>query len=342
MRQVWITKVGPPDVLQVRDAPIPEPAPGQVRIKVAAAGVNFADIMGRLGLYRDAPPIPHVPGHEVAGTVDAVGPGVQAWHAGDEVFAAMGSGGYAEYVCVPAAQVLARPAEMPVEQAAGFPVVFIAAYEGLVALAGIKPGEHVLIQAAAGGLGLAAIEIAKIFDATIYGTASPGKHEFLRGRGVHHPIDYRHHDFEREIKRLTGGRGVQIALDSIGGRSWLKSYRALSPGGRLVISGVSSLAPGLRRSPWAMLRFALATPWFRFNPAALANDNKGVMGVNLGRLWGEMDMVRGWVDHLLAWYGEGRLAIHVDRVFPLEDAAAAHRYVQERRSIGKVILVTGR
>ncbi len=338
MRQVWITKPGPPDVLQLRDGPTPQPAPGEVRIAVEAIGVNFADVVGRLGVYRDAPKIPYVPGYEVTGRVEALGAGVDESLRSQPVIALARFGGYSDMICVPAAQVFPRPASMPVEQAAGFSVAYLTAYAGLVAQARIQASDSVLIHAAAGGLGLAAVALARIHEATIYGTASPGKHAFLREHGVQHPIDYRNHDFERVVRDLTGGRGVQIALDSIGGRSWLKSYRALAPTGRLVITGVTALAPGARRSLWGLLKFALATPWFRFNPASLANDNKGVSGVNMATLWGEETMLRGWMDRLLGWYAAGDLPVHVDQVFPLEAAADAHRYLHERRNIGKVIL----
>lgn len=339
MRQVVITKVGSPDVLRVVDGPLPEPGPGMVRIKVEAIGVNFADVVGRQGLYPDAPKPPYVPGYEVAGTVDAVGASVDSARTGEPVMALTRFGGYSEFVCVPEIQAIHRPAKMSVEQAASFLVSYLTAYASLVVMAGIKPHDHVLIQAAAGGVGLAAIDICKVYGATIYGTASPAKHDFLRGRGVHHPIDYRHRDFEQEVKRLTDGRGVQIALDAIGGRSWAKSYRALAPAGRLIINGVTSLTPRPRRSLRAALRLLITTPWLRFNPIALANDNKGVAGINLGRLWGEEDMLREWVAQLLAWYDVGRVAPHVDCTFPLDRAADAHRRLHERCNTGKLVLV---
>jgi NADPH:quinone reductase-like Zn-dependent oxidoreductase len=339
MRQVIITKAGSPDVLQVVQSPTPEPGPGDVRIKVEAIGVNFADIMGRLGIYADAPKIPYVPGYEVAGTIEAVGEGVDSKRIGQRVAAITRFNGYSEILCAPENHLFAIPDDLPFDQAAAFPVAYLTAYESLIALAGIKSGEHVLIHAAAGGVGLAAVDICKIYDATIYGTASASKHDFLRERGVHHPIDYRHKDFEREIKRLTNGHGVQIAIDSIGGRSWLKSYRSLSPTGRLVMMGISTMAPGKTRSWWAQIRTALTIPWIQFNPVALTNDNKGVMGVNVGHLWGEETRVQAWADQLLAWHQQGRLHMHVDRVFKLEEAADAHRYIQERRNIGKIVLI---
>lgn len=339
MRQVVITKAGSPDVLRVIDVPLPEPGPGSVRIKTEAIGVNFADLVGRLGLYPDAPRPPYVPGYEVAGIIDAVGGSVDAARLGQPVIALTRFNGYGEAVCVPEAQAIPRPAKMPVEQAGGFLVSYLTAYASLVVMAGIKPHDHVLIHAAAGGVGLAAVDLCKVYGATIYGTASPAKHDFLRERGVHFPIDYRHQDFEQEVKRLSNGCGVQIALDAIGGRSWIKSYRALSPAGRLVINGVTSMTPRARRSLLALLRMALTTPWLRFNPVALANDNKGVVGVNLGRLWDETALLREWVTQLLAWYDTGRIDIHVDRTFPLAEAAAAHRTLHERRNTGKVVLI---
>ncbi|MBN1200342.1 MAG: zinc-binding dehydrogenase [Anaerolineae bacterium] len=338
MRQVLISKAGSPDVLHVCDGPMPDPGPGQVRVRAAAIGVNFADVMGRLGMYPDAPPIPYVPGYEVAGTIDAVGRGVDAEIVGQDVIALTRFGGYSDYLCVPVDQTFPCPASLSIEQAAGFAVSHLTAYAALVVLAGIKPGDHVLVHAAAGGVGLAAVDICRIFDATVYGTASASKHDFLRERGVQHPIDYHHTDFERELRRLTGGRGVQIALDPIGGRSWLKSYRALGPTGRLVITGVFTLAPGTRRSVLALLRLALTTPWLRFNPVMLANDNKGVLGINLGRLWDQKALFRAWIEELMIWQAAGKLRVHVDRVFPLDQAADAHRYIQSRRSVGKVIL----
>lgn len=338
MRQVWIPKAGPPEVLQMREVPAPQPGPGEVRVAVEAIGVNFADIVGRLGMYADAPRLPFVPGFEVAGRVDALGEGVDAALFGQDVIGLTRFGGYSEQVCIPAGHALPRPATMSAEQGAAFLVSALTAYAGLVALGGIKRGERVLIHAAAGGVGLMAVDIARLHEATIFGTASAGKHDFLRERGVQHPIDYRRHDFVREVERLTSGAGVHIALDSIGGRSWMRSYRALAPTGRLVVCGVTALTPGLRRSVWGLVRFALGVPWLAFNPVRLANDTRGVLGVNLGRLWDQDALLRGWAEQMLAYYAAGQVRVHVDRVFPLTDAAAAHRTIQERRSVGKIVL----
>ncbi|MBN1681191.1 MAG: zinc-binding dehydrogenase [Anaerolineae bacterium] len=338
MRQVLITRAGPPDVLRITDGPDPEPKSGEVRIRVAAIGINFADIMGRLGIYPDAPKIPYVPGYEVAGVIDAVGPGGDPALVGTDVFALTAFGGYRDVLCVPAAQAVPRPANMTVEQASGFSLVHLTAYAALVALARVRPGDRVLIHAAAGGVGLAAVDICRIFHATVYGTASAHKHDFLRDCGVQFPIDYHTQNVAHTIQHLTGGRGVDVALDPLGGRSWRKSYRMLAPAGRMVVYGISNMAPGPKRSPWAVLRTLAGIPWLRFNPVALTSDNKGVMGLNMAYLQRDPALLRGWLDQLLAWYGEGRLRVHVDRVFVMDEVADAHRYIQERRNIGKVIL----
>lgn len=338
MRQVWVTRAGGPEVLQVQRAPLPDPLPGEVRIRVAAMGVNFADIMGRLGIYPDAPRPPYIPGYEVAGTVDFVGDGVDPALIGQDVLALTKFGGYSEAVCVPVLFVLPRPPGMTVEQAAGFLVPYLTAYAALVALARVRAGDAVLIHAAAGGVGLAAVDLCRRAGATVYGTASAPKHDFLRERGVAHPIDYRRVDFERAVRELTGGRGVDIVLDSIGGRSWLKSFRCLAPAGRIVLHGVSAMAPGPRRSLRAAARVLLTTPWIAFNPVALTSANKGVMGVNLAHLWSHAAAVRGWAETLVDWFEAGDLRPHVGGVFDLADAVEAHRLLQQRRNIGKVVL----
>ncbi len=338
MQQVWIMRHGTPDVLQAQRAPDPDPGPGAVRIAVEAAGVNFADLVGRMGLYPDAPKPPYVPGYEIAGRVDALGRDVDGFAVGDAVIALTPSGGYSERVCVPVGYVVPRPESLPVEQAAGLLLAGFTAYAALVEQARIREGDRVLVHGAGGGVGLMAVDIARRFGATVYGTASSHKHDFLRARGVEHVIDYHSEDVREVIMHLTDGRGVDVVLDSIGGASWMRSFRMLAPLGQMVVHGVSALTPGSRRSLLSMARFALRTPWIAFNPVALANANRGVSGLNLGRLWGAFDLLQAGADALLAWVADGTLSVHVDRTFPLVEAAAAHRYIHARRNIGKVIL----
>ncbi len=217
MRQIWITKVGPPEVLEVKEAPDPEPKAGEVRIRVEASGVNFADIMGRLGIYPDLPPMPVVPGYEVGGRVDAVGAGVDGSWAGRDVLAVTRFGGYADVVCVPTNQIFARPANMSALEGAAIPVNYFTAWQLVVVMGGLKAGETVLIHSAGGGVGIAATQIAKHIGAHVIGTASAGKHAELRALGVDHLIDYRTEDFEARTREITNGRGVELILDAVGG-----------------------------------------------------------------------------------------------------------------------------
>ncbi len=338
MRQVWITKAGPPEVLQVKEAADPTPGSGQMRIRVEAAGVNFADIMGRLGIYPDLPPMPVVVGYEVGGRVDAVGSGVDSSWVGRDVFAMTRFGGYSDVVCVPENQVFERPAGMSAEDGAAIPVNYFTAWQLVVVMGSLRAGETMLVHSAGGGVGIAATQIAKNIGARVVGTASKSKHDFLRGIGVDMLIDYRTEDFETRTMELTGGKGVELILDAVGGDSFKKGFRILAPTGRLGMFGMSSAAVGKERSIVAALRTVASMPWLQFNPPALLNQNKGVFGVNLGHLWDQVPRIRGWADDLLALWNAGVVRPHVDKVFPFAEAAAAHHYVQDRKNIGKVLL----
>ena len=181
---------------------------------------------------------------------------------------------------------------------------------------------------------MAAIQLCKIAGAEVIGTASAAKHAQLREAGVAHAIDYRTQDFEAEVRRVTGGRGVDIVLDATG--AFRKSYRCLAPLGRLVCFGLSGAATGMGPSRLAALKRLATLPWF--HPIKLMNDNKAVIGVNLGHLWDRIDMLRGEMLGLLEDCAAGRLRPLVGKTFPLADAAGAHRYIQERQNVGKVIL----
>ena len=203
MRAVVITRHGPPEVLKVEERPDPPVGPGEVRIAVRAAGINFADTMARAGVYPDAPKPPSVVGYEVAGEVESVGDGVEGTKVGDRVLAGTRFGGYAELVSVPDGQIVPLPDRLSFEQGAAFPVNYATAYAGLVIMGGLKEGERALIHAAAGGVGISAIQIAKWRGAEIFGTASASKHEAIKGQGVDHAIDYRSQDFRDEVMRRT-------------------------------------------------------------------------------------------------------------------------------------------
>lgn len=339
MKQIWITKAGAPEVLVVKEAPDPEPKPGELRVRVEATGVNFADIMGRLGLYPDLPPIPVVVGYEVGGRVDAVGTGVDAAWVGRDVFAMTRFGGYSDVVCVPEVQVFARPPGMTAEEGAAIPVNYFTAWQLVVVMGALKAGETMLVHSAGGGVGIAATQLAKHLGAVVIGTASASKHQELRALGVDHLIDYRHEDFEVRAREITKGRGVELILDAVGGDSFKKGYRTLAPTGRLGMFGISSAATGKERSIVSALKTIASMPWFQFNPVSLLNENKGVFGVNLGHLWGEVDRIRGWADQLLELWGQGVVKPRIARTFRFDEAAAAHHFIQDRKNTGKVLLV---
>jgi NADPH:quinone reductase-like Zn-dependent oxidoreductase len=342
MRQVWIPRAGPPEVLELREAPDPEPAAGEVRIRVEAAGVNFADVMARLGLYGDLPPMPVVVGYEVAGRVDRVGAGVaaDAW-VGRDVLALTRFGGYSDVVCVPERQVAVRRPGLSAEQGASIPVTYLTAWQLLHVMGSLKAGETVLVHSAGGGVGLAAVQLARHAGARVIGIASAGKHAVLREEGVEHCIDGREEDWEARVRALTGGRGVELVLDAVGGASFKKSFRVLAPTGRLGMFGFSTAATGPRKSLVSLLKGAAQMPWFSFDPVTLMNGNRGVFGVNVGRLWEEGERVRGWLDAVLALEAQGVVRPRVAATFPLAEAGRAHQFLQDRRNLGKVLLTTG-
>jgi NADPH:quinone reductase-like Zn-dependent oxidoreductase len=338
MKQVWITSTGGIENLQLREAPDPQPQGAELRIRVKASGINFADILARKGLYPDAPKLPAVVGYEVSGVVDAVGPHAQSGWVGKQVLALTRFGGYADTVLVSQAQVFEKPATLDFEQAAAIPVNYLTAWQLLVVMGALKPDEKVLIHNAGGGVGLAAIDIARHIGATILGTASAGKHDFLKERGLHEAIDYTRLDWTREVARLTEGRGVELITDPLGGAEWKKSYRALRSTGRLGMFGASTAIESRLPGFLKLLGVGLGMPWF--NPVTLMNQNRSVFGVNLGHLWDEPLKIRGWMNALLEGVEAGWLRPHVDRVFPLAQVGDAQAYIEARKNIGKVILVT--
>jgi NADPH:quinone reductase-like Zn-dependent oxidoreductase len=338
MRALVITEYGPPEVLKVEERPTPEPAAGQVRVAVKAAGINFADLMARQGLYEDAPKPPCVVGYEFAGVVDAVGEGVSGIETGQRVLGGCRFGGYAEQVVAGADVIVPLPDDWSFEEGAALPVHYATAYAGIVRYGALREGERVLLQAAAGGVGIAATQIAKLVGAgEVYGTASPGKHDAIRAIGVDHPIDYREHDFRREVRRIAGeDRPLDLVMDAIGGSSFRKSWSLLRPGGRLVCFGASSVVDGEKRSLRALARMAATTPVF--HPVPMMRQSKAVIGLNMLTLWDSKGSIAEYVEPLRGWVESGALRPVVAEAFPLERGADAHRYMAERRNVGKVVL----
>jgi NADPH:quinone reductase-like Zn-dependent oxidoreductase len=338
MRQAVIPRHGSPDVFEIRESPDPSPAAGELRIRVRAAGVNFADVLSRLGLYPDAPKPPMVVGYEVAGHLDAIGAEVTGFAAGDRVIAMTRFGGYSDVVVVPATSCFRCPDQLSDAEAAALPVNYLTAALALYRMAALAPKETVLIHNAGGGVGVAATQLACLRRAHVIGTASAVKHDALRAFGVEHAIDYRHADVADEVRKITKGRGVDVILDPIGGSSFLSSYRLLAPLGRMVVYGLSAAAPGEQRSWWQAFRAWKSTP--KFDPLSMINRNRGVFGLHVGHLWEEGEKLVPLMEMLMSELRAGRLRPVVAKTFPLERAADAHRFIQSRSNIGKVVLTT--
>jgi NADPH:quinone reductase-like Zn-dependent oxidoreductase len=337
MRALVMTRFGRPDVLELADRPAPEPGPGAVRVAVRAAGVNFADLAARLGLYRKAPRPPGVLGFEFSGVVDRPGPGANRFAAGDRVVGACWFGGYAEMAVASEADLIPLPEGMSYEEGAALPVNYAAAYAGLVRYGGLRRGERVLVQSAGGGVGVAATQLAKLEGAEVFGTASAPKHDALRRIGVDHPIDYRSLDFRREVRRIAGSKQpIDIALDPVAGSSHRRSYSLLAPGGRLVCYGASAAFGGEGRSLLRAARMALGSPWF--SSFRLGMRSRAVIGLDLGELWEGKGDLRELTEPLAALLEQGRIRPLVAESFPLERGADAHRFLHARRNVGKVVL----
>lgn len=339
MRQMVIARYGGPDVLRLEEVSDPEVGPGEVRIRTRAAGVNFADVLARMGLYPDAPPPPCVVGYEVAGVVDAVGPNTEGVAVGDRVLALTRFGGYADTVVLPYRQAIPMPDDKDFVEAAAIPVNYLTAHLILDRLASVRPGDRVLIHGVAGGVGLAALQLAKALKAETFGTASLSKHGRLLELGLDHAIDYREQDFEEEVRKLSQGRGMDVILDPIGGENLRRSYRALAPMGRIFLLGVSATSgSGKKRNLLSSAKAVVQTPFF--HPIQLMNDNKGVFGINLGRLWGEAEKMRAMMDEIVERWSRGELRPHIDSTWALEDVGKAHDRLQERQNFGKTVLIT--
>jgi NADPH:quinone reductase-like Zn-dependent oxidoreductase len=335
LRALVLTKRGTPDdALAVREWPDPDVGSGQVRIRVLAAGLNFADVLARAGLYPDAPKPPAVMGYEVAGEIESVGPGSDGFQPGDHVVAATRFNGFAELATADIGNVMRIPEGMSFEQAAAVPVNYGTAYVAIALLAAVRPGETVLVHAAAGGVGIAALQLLRDRDAIVIGTASGHKHDACRAEGAAHVIDYRTQDVKQEVSKITGGRGVDVVLDALG--SFRESYALLRPGGRMVIFGASQLLTGDRRNMVKALRAVVRMP--RFNALKLMNENRSVMGLNLLKLWDERGSLEEVMDPLVELVERGVVQPVVAETFPFERAGDAHRYIQDRRNVGKVVL----
>jgi NADPH:quinone reductase-like Zn-dependent oxidoreductase len=330
MRAVVITKHGGPGVLEVQERDDPLPRAGEVRIEVAAAGINFADVMARMGLYQDAPPTPCVVGYEVAGTVLEVGEGVDTFTPGQRVLAGTQFGGYASQVAVPVGDVVALPERLSFEQGAAIPVNYATAWAALIGYGSLQGGERVLVHSAGGGVGIAATQIAKRYGAEVYGTASPAKHERILELGVDRALDYTRDGWQQGIGRFD------VILDAVGGSSFRSSYSLLTPGGRLVCFGASSVVSGEKRNLATALKAVLRMP--RFSLIKQMQESKAVIGLNMLTLWKDRGTLEPWVAPLSAMLDDGTIEPVVAGAFPFEQAGEGQSMIVQRRNVGKVVL----
>ncbi len=341
MRAAVIRRYGPPEVFSVQDVPDPQPKPGELLIRVKSIGVNFADLLARMGLYPGGPKPPFVPGLEVAGIVEKTGDGGRVGdsdspRAGDAVTALTNFNGYSEWITVPANLAFRLPQGIAFDEAAAIPVNYLTAYHSIVTMGNLLPGDRILIHGAAGGVGIAAVQLAKARGLRIFGTAGPAKQETLRKMGVDHAIDHQKDNFVEVIRKFAP-EGVEMVMDPIGGRSLTRSYECLGSMGRLVVYGFSALVnPDGKRHTVGTVKALLETP--RFHPLRLFEKNVSVIGVNLGGVRSRPALLHSQMNDLFQLYAAGKIKPVVGKKFPLTEVAAAHHFIHDRKNIGKVVL----
>ncbi|MEY7848550.1 zinc-binding alcohol dehydrogenase family protein [Natrarchaeobius sp. A-rgal3] len=333
MRAIEVQAYGDSDRLEAVDAPVPEPDADEVRIDVEAAGINFADVMQRRGQYPGGPEPPYVPGMEIAGTVDVIGESANGasgdesqagtdLEEGDRVVAMVDRGGYAEYATANVQSLFPIPEGVAFTEAAGFPIQFLTAHSCLFGWVDLEADETVLIQAAAGGVGTAAVQLASNADAEVFGTASAAeKLDLAADLGCDHPINYEEADFREIVEEETGGDGVDLVLESVGGDVFDRSLDAMAHFGRMVTYGIASGDPAAAEN------------------RRLLFENKTVTGFHLGQAVArDPGRIMEAVPELTAGLTNGDLEVIVGETFALEDATDAHQYVESRESSGKVVL----
>lgn len=321
MKAVTFDRVGGPEVLTYGEAPDPELRPGKVLIKNRAIGINFADTLFRQGQYLMQPKFPDVPGLETAGVVEAVGDGVDGVRPGDRV-AAIGTRTYAEYALVPAGQIIPLPDSVGFEDGAAFPIQVLTAYHMLFTSHRLTEGQSVVVHSAAGGVGLAAVQLAKAAGARVIGTVSTEEKATLaKEYGADEVVNYATHDFAEETLKLTDGKGVDLILDAVGKPTLEKGLKCLAPFGHLVVYGRAGGVPD------------------PLNVFGLFQKSIKVSGFVLYTVSAMPDVHRKGIEASFARMAEGKLKLLIGRTFPLADAAEAHRHMESRQSVGKLVLL---
>jgi NADPH:quinone reductase len=320
MKAVIFDNLGGPEVLHLDEIPKPEVKPGTVLIRVRSVGVNFADTLFRQGQYLMQPKLPDVPGLEAAGEIEAVGDGVPNLKPGMRV-AGMGSRTYAEYALIPAVQAIPIPDSMSFDDGAAFPAQVLTAWHLLHTAHHTTPGQIVLVHSAAGGVGIVAVQIAKADGARVIGTVSnDSKASLIKQYGADDAINYATQDFAAEANRLTDGRGVDLVLDAVGATTLEKGLGCLAPFGHLILYGRAGGMP----EPLNLFR--------------LFEKSVKVSGFTLYAIAPMPDLMRKGIESSLSLVAEGKLKLLLGRKFPLAEAAEAHRFMESRQSVGKLVL----
>ncbi|MEE2758364.1 MAG: zinc-binding dehydrogenase [Candidatus Thermoplasmatota archaeon] len=332
MKRIVYAKRGGLEAIEIIDEENPVPNKNEILIRVHRAGINFADLMMRQGLYGAAPDFPFTPGYEVSGIVLEIGSDVDSHTVGDRVVALTGFGGYAEQVVVSHERAWKLPDSVSFDAAAAMPVTYLTSHHMLVHLGNFREGDSVLVHHAAGGVGTATAQIVKALNGgVIYGTSSPEKAEFVEKQGmIHIP---RGDDFVKRIKSEIGG--VHHALDPVGGKHVMESYKALKNGGRLYVFGASSAVKGTKRSLWTAIKMWRTTP--RFDPIRMMNSNKSVFGIHMG-MWEDENIAREQMLALAKMLEQGLIDPVIDSVYRFEDVADAQQHIHDRGNRGKVLL----
>ena len=336
MKSVILTKYGAPEVLQVKELKKPEPLNNQVRIKVHYAGINFAEIMARMKLYPGGPKPGSVLGGEVSGVIDKIGEDVQGLSIGEKVMGLSLSGSYSSHVCIDADSIIPLPNNFKLDEAAAFPVTYITAYMMMFDLGNLQEGDTFLIHGAGGGVGTAALQLAKTKNIKIIGTSSSWKHDKLIRMGIDKCIDYNTDNTEKEIMDFTNGKGVDLVIDPIGAKNWKLSYRVLAKMGKLIIYGDQNLVKGDKLKPIVAMKEIYSMPKYR--PMDLMANNKAVMGYHLGRFKGHEWKIKRSIKNLIKLVDDNDLHPVIDSKFSFRDAPKAHRHIQNRKNFGKVLL----
>lgn len=336
MRAIVLDRHGRPEVLRVRDVPDPVPGPGEVLVRIEAIGVNFAEVLSRKGLYGWAPPIPYTPGMEATGTIDALGPAVQRRAVGERVIVGAKHGAYAEKIVVPERQAWPALPGFSIEENAAFAVNYLTAWVALIEMARLRPGDRVLVTAAAGGVGTAAVQIATRFGCATVGLAgSDAKLETIRALGAEAAVNYRGARFEERLRAAAGPERFDVVLEVVGGGVLRAVWPVLAPFGRVVVAGFASLA--LQRwNPLSWARTWRDLP--RADIRSLAPASHGLLATHIGYLLDDPPRLERVWGELLAFAKAHAIRPLVGADFSFDDMPEAHRLMESRRSMGKIVV----